>query len=215
VRWFDLTLWGGVLMQADYAIGTVYERNQKTPREIEDGDDGMLVILDNFLANQNITRRTPAAFRCAPPRLRKQSDWLRAASKTFARGAVVQPEGVWNDQRSSLPGGAGGAGRLAAGDAGPRQGRDESGRPGGGSLRRAIPIVPSQRQMRQSGGTPDDVSFEVQVLVLAEEAEEYEGLTSGERGAKMSPRRAGSRDDSLVLNGFTAGFVGPANGAGA
>jgi hypothetical protein len=69
--------------------------------------------------------------------------------------------------------------------------------------------------MRQSGGTPDDVSFEVQVLELAEEAEEYEALTSGERGAKMSPRRAGSRDDSLVLDGFTAGFVDRATGAGA
>jgi hypothetical protein len=41
VRWFDLTLWGGVLMLADHAIGTVYERNPKTP-----------VILENFLANQ-------------------------------------------------------------------------------------------------------------------------------------------------------------------
>jgi hypothetical protein len=39
-------------MPAGYAIGTVYERNHKSPGEIEDGDDGMLVILENFLANQ-------------------------------------------------------------------------------------------------------------------------------------------------------------------
>jgi hypothetical protein len=52
VRWFDLTLWGGVLTLAGYAIGTVYERDPKTAREIEDGHDGMLVILENFLANQ-------------------------------------------------------------------------------------------------------------------------------------------------------------------
>src|SRR5271167_3051014 len=51
-RWFDLTLWGGVLMIAGYATGTLYERNQKTLRDMEEGYDGMLVILQNFLANQ-------------------------------------------------------------------------------------------------------------------------------------------------------------------
>src|SRR5579863_10047682 len=28
--WFDLTVWGGILMVAGYATGTLYERNQKT-----------------------------------------------------------------------------------------------------------------------------------------------------------------------------------------
>src|SRR5438552_14699715 len=51
-RWFDFALWGGVLMVAGYSTGTLYERNQKTLREMEDGYDGMLVILQNFLANQ-------------------------------------------------------------------------------------------------------------------------------------------------------------------
>src|ERR1700758_443347 len=35
-RWFDLALWGGVLMVAGYATGTLYERNQKTLREMEE-----------------------------------------------------------------------------------------------------------------------------------------------------------------------------------
>jgi len=50
--WFDLTVWGGVLMVAGYATGTLYEHNQKSLREMEEGYDGMLVILQNFLANQ-------------------------------------------------------------------------------------------------------------------------------------------------------------------
>ena len=78
----------------------------------------------------------------------------------------------------------------------------------------------SERQLRQTGSKPDDASFEVQVLLLAEE---YQALTSGERGAKMSPaqagqeviKRAGTRYDSLVLNGFTAAFGGQAAGVGA
>src|ERR1700692_2663337 len=51
-RWVDLALWGGVLMVAGYATGTLYERNQKTLREMEDGYDGMLSILQKFFANQ-------------------------------------------------------------------------------------------------------------------------------------------------------------------
>ena len=90
----------------------------------------------------------------------------------------------------------------------------------GGSLRRAIPIFLSERQLRQAGTKPDQASFEVQVLVLAEE---YEALTSGERGTKMSPaqaaqevmKRAGSRYDSMVLNGFCKAFVQAAGAAGA
>ena len=39
-------------MVAGYVTGTLYERNQKTLREMEDGYDGMLVILQNFLASQ-------------------------------------------------------------------------------------------------------------------------------------------------------------------
>jgi len=51
-RWFDFTVWGGVLMVAGYATGTLYERNQKTLLEMKNGYDGMLVILQNFLASQ-------------------------------------------------------------------------------------------------------------------------------------------------------------------
>lgn len=89
----------------------------------------------------------------------------------------------------------------------------------GGSLRPAIPIFLSERPLRQNGGKPEDASFEVQFLVLAEE---YEALNSGQRGAKMSPsragqeviKRAGSRYDSLIVEAFTKAFGGQAAAAG-
>ena len=88
----------------------------------------------------------------------------------------------------------------------------------GGSLRRAIPIFLSERQLRQDGGKPEDASLEVQILVLAEE---YDALTTGLRGTKMSPsqagqevmKRAGNRYDSLVLGGFEKAFAGEAASA--
>src|SRR6266849_9470092 len=51
-RWFDLAVWGGILVIAGYAMGTLYERNQKSLNELKDGYDGMLVILQHFLSNQ-------------------------------------------------------------------------------------------------------------------------------------------------------------------
>ncbi len=51
-RWFDIAVWGGVLVVTAYAMGTLYERNQKSLKELKDGYDGMLVILQQFLRNQ-------------------------------------------------------------------------------------------------------------------------------------------------------------------
>ena len=39
-------------MVTAYAMGTLYERNQKSLKELKDGYDGMLVILQQFLRNQ-------------------------------------------------------------------------------------------------------------------------------------------------------------------
>src|SRR5579872_5693129 len=41
-RWFDIAVWGGVLVVSAYAMGTLYERNQKSLDELKHGYDGML-----------------------------------------------------------------------------------------------------------------------------------------------------------------------------
>jgi len=217
-RWFDFTLWGGVLMVAGYATGTLYERNQKTLREMEDGYEGMLVILQNFLANQKHSdthayRISMCATKIAEAvgldsgsvedirmaALLFNMKELGITNEVLCKAAQVSEEELQHAMQNR------GKGQAKAGTM-------------SGSLRLAIPIFLSERQLRQNGGKPEDASFEVQILVLAEE---YEALTSGERGAKMSPaqagqeviKRAGSRYDSLVLNGFTTAFGGQAAGA--
>jgi hypothetical protein len=90
----------------------------------------------------------------------------------------------------------------------------------GGSLRRAIPIFLEERQLRQNGSQPESASFEVQILVLAEE---YEALSSCLRGSHLSPAQAGQEVikraqghyDSMIVNAFTNIFGGQAATAGA
>jgi len=219
-RWFDLAVWGGVLMVAGYVTGTLYERNQKTLREMEDGYDGMLVILQNFLANQKHSESHAYRISMCATKIAEavgldagSIEDLRMAALLFnlkelgiTNEVLCKAAQVSEDELHHAPQNRHkGLSKVSA---------------LGGSLRRAIPIFLSERQLRQDGGKPDDASIEVQILVLAEE---YDALTTGQRGAKMSPaqasqevaKRAGGRYDSLVVNGFTKAFGGQAAGAGA
>lgn len=220
-RWFDLALWSGVLMVAGYVTGTLYERNQKTLHEMEDGYDGMLSILQNFLANQKYS--DAHAYRIAMCATRVAEtlgldpgsvEDIRTAALLFnlkELGVSIDviskaAQGTQEDLRRSAHA------KLASKGSGI-----------GGSLRRAIPIFLCERQLRLDGDGigVSDASFEVQILMLAEE---YESLISGNSGvAKLAPsqagkevvRRFGSRSDSLVLEAFAKSFGGEAAGAGA
>ena len=219
-RWFDFSLWGGVLMVAGYATGTLYERNQKTLREMEEGYDGMLVILQNFLANQKHSDTHAYRISMCATKIAEAVGLDSGSVEDIRMAALLfnmKELGITNEVLCKAAQVSEEELQHAMQNRGKAQAKAGS---MNGSLRQAIPIFLSERRLRQNGGKPEDASFEVQVLVLAEE---YEALISGERGAKMSPaqagqeviKRAGSRYDSLVLNGFTTAFGGLAAGAGA
>lgn len=219
-RWFDFTIWGGVLMVAGYATGTLYERNEKSLREMEEGYDGMLVILQNFLASQKHSDTHAYRISMCATKIAEAVGLDSASVEDIRMAALLfnmKELGITNEVLCK----AAQVSQEELQQATQNRGKTQA-KAGAinGSLRQAIPIFLSERQLRQNGGKPEDASFEVQILVLAEE---YEALTSGERGAKMSPaqagqeviKRAGSRYDSLVLNGFTTAFGGQAAGVGA
>jgi len=202
-------------MVAGYATGTLYEHNQKSLREMEEGYDGMLVILQNFLANQKYSdthgyRISMCADKIAEAvGLDGQSvEDIRTAALLFN----LKDMGITNEvlmkaaqvSEEELRKGKGSQSRFTSMAAAM-----------GGSLRRAIPIFLSERQLRQSGAKPEDASLEVQILVLAEE---YDALTTGLRGTKLSPSQAGqevikratNHYDSMVVGGFSKVFGGDA-----
>jgi hypothetical protein len=212
-------MWGGVLMVAGYATGTLYERNQKTLREMQDGCGEVLASLQNFLANQKYSEaRLPLVdVRYAD---RRRGCPGRGRHRRHSQGGFAfQYEGSGHDQRSALQSGAGIARKHALADSESRKAKSKDAALIG-SLQRAIPIFLSEHRLRQIGGKPEDASLEVHILVLAEE---YGALISGQSGAKMSPsragqgviKRAGNHYDSLVLDGFTKIFGGPVAGASA
>jgi hypothetical protein len=215
-RWFDLTLWGGVLMVAGYATGTLYERNQKTLREMEEGYDGLLVILQNFLANQKYSDAHSYRIALCSTRIAEalgldsaSTDDVRTAALLFTMKELgITHEVLCKAAQISETDWTGGQRKVLSNASAM-----------GNSLRRAIPIYMKERQLRQTGGKMDEAAFEVQILALADE---YESLTSGQNAAKMSPaqagqevlRRANGRYDSLILQAFSKAFGQQAAGAG-
>jgi hypothetical protein len=217
--WFDLIVWGGILMVAGYATGTLYENNQKSLREMEEGYDGMLVILQNFLANQKYSETHAYRISLGATRI-AEAVGLDAGSMEDIRTAALlfnmKELGITNEVLCK-------AAQVSHEDLqqGTRNRKSISKAAAmGGSLRRAIPIFLSERQLRQDGGKPEDASLEVQILLLAEE---YDALTTGQRGTKMSPSQAGQevvkraegRYDSLIVGGFKKAFGGDVTAAGA
>jgi hypothetical protein len=217
-KWFDLAVWGGVLMVAGYATGTLYEKNQKTLAEMEEGYDGMLAILQNFLANQKHSDSHAYRISMCATKIAEAVGLDTGSVEDIRTAALLfnmKELGITNDVLCK-------AAQVSQDDL--RQGKQNhsrilsKGSAMGGSLRRSIPIFLEERQFRQAGGRPEDASFEVQILVLAEE---YEALISGQRGTKSSPAQAGlevikraeGRYDSLIVNAFTNVFGGQAAGA--
>jgi hypothetical protein len=219
-RWFDLTVWGGVLIVAGYVTGTLYERNLKSLREMEDGYEGMLVILQNFLASQKYS--DARAYRIAMCAVTiAETLGLDASSVEDIRTAAL----LFNLEDLGI------SGEVLCKAAqvtheelqqarGPRRKSPTSASAMAGSLGRAIPIFFSERQLRQGIQGIGDPSFEVQILQLADE---YQSLINGKDGTRMAPSQAGKevversadRYDSLILDAFTKAFGGKAAAAGA
>ncbi|HEV3513396.1 MAG TPA: hypothetical protein VGS05_16925 [Candidatus Sulfotelmatobacter sp.] len=219
-KWLDLAVWGGVLMVAGYATGSLYERNQRTLREMEDGYDGMLVILQNFLANQKYSDSHAYRIAMCATRIAEAVGLDTGTVEDIRTAALLfnmKELGITNEVLCK-------AAQVSEDDLQPgkqNRGRNISrGSTAGGSLRRSIPIFLEERRFRQTGGKPEDESFEVQILVLTEE---YEALISGQRGDKLSPSQAGQevlkraekRYDSMIVNAFANLFGGQASSANA
>lgn len=217
-RYFDLAVWGGVLMIAGYATGTLYEHNQESLREMEEGYEGMLAILQTFLASQKYSATHAYRISLCATKIAETAGLDPASVDNIRTAALLfnlKELGISNEQLCK-------AAQVSQDELRQKKRKQDAAKDGisANAIRRAIPIFLTERQLRQTGGKVEDADLEVQILSLADE---YEALISGERGTKMSPsqasqeviRRATGRYDSLVLDGFAIAFTQNAAGANA
>ena len=167
-RYFDLAVWGGVLMVAGYITGTLYERNQHTLREMENGYDSMLAILQNFLASQKYSEAHAYRISMCATKIGEALGLDSGSTEDLRTAALLfnlKELGITNEVLYK-------AAQVSAEDLtrGKQKRKRSASKAGslGSSLRRAIPIFLTERQLRQSGGKIGEASFEVQILGLAE-----------------------------------------------
>jgi hypothetical protein len=219
-RWFDLTVWGGVLVVSAYAMGTLYERNQKSLTELKDGYDGMLVILQQFLCNQKSSEA--GSFRVSSYAVKiaetlgldpESTEDLRTAS--LLRN--VNEIGISNEilykaanlSEEELEKGMRKAGSSKATRA----------QLMGGSLRRAIPILVAAQQLRKNGASPADSIVEVQILNLAEKFESHMthagvGKVTPAEAVEKVAKNSDGKYDSMIMDAFVKAFGQKALAAG-
>jgi hypothetical protein len=206
-RWFDLAVWGGILVVCSYAMGTLYELNQKSLHELRDGYDGMLVILRQFLTNQ--TYSDSRAFRISVYATQIASALgLDAESTEDLRTAALLQNlnemGVSNDILYR-------AANLSPDDV------EKSIRKRGkataqnmrGSLHRAIPILVEGQQLIKSSASTVNAPVEVQILVMSEN---YELLVNGpsrktpEQAQATIYKNSNDKYDSMIVDAFVKAF---------
>ena len=218
-RWFDVAVWGGVLVVAAYAMGTLYERNQKSLKELKDGYDGMLVILQQFLSNQN---SDADSFRLSSHVIKiaealgldpESSEDLRTAALL----SKVNQIGISNEilyKAANLSEEDLEKGMRKIDDA-----RATNAQLMGGSLRRAIPILVAAQQLNKTEANPADSIVEVQILNLAEK---FEALMNAAGLAKMPSsqvvekiaKESEGKYDSMIVDAFVKAFGQKAQAAG-
>jgi hypothetical protein len=218
-RWFDLTVWGGILVVAGYAMGTLYERNQKSLNELKDGYEGMLVILQHFLANQKYSEAHSYRISMYATKIAESLGLDGESIEDIRMAALlrnVNELGISNEILYK-------AANLSQEDVEKgiqKQGKTAKAQAMGGSLRRAIPILVAEQQLTKIGRHPAEAEIQVQVLALAEK---FESLISDTRGGKMSPAQAveaiakgfATKYDSMIVDAFVKAFGQQAQGAGA
>jgi len=209
-RYFDLAVWGGILVVAGYTMGTLYERNQKTLSDMKNGYDSMLVILQHVLSHEKYSgahayRVSLYATRIAEAMgLDPQSS---ADVRTAALLGNIRELGISHDTLAKAA--------NVSHDGLATPGKAEA---VGNTLQRAIPIFRAQQRLKKTGQGMIDAPLEVQVLAVADD---YETLISGADGRKLSPQQAeqivtkssDKKYDSMVVDAFATAFGEQAQGA--
>lgn len=214
-RVFDLTIWGGILVVSSYAMGTLYERNEKNLLEVKNGYEGILVILHQFLSHQTYSDSRPFRISVYATQIAKALRLDAESTEDLRTATLLQnldEVGITNEILYK-------AANLTQADVerGLRKRGKATVQTLGGSLRRAIPIMMAAQQLIKSGASAVEAPVEVQIFVLAEN---YELLVNGP-GRKLSPseaqetiiRTSAEKFDSMIVDAFGRAFESQAKTA--
>jgi len=216
-RWYDLTVWGGVLMITAYCTGTLYERKEEHIRELRRTYHGVLVILQQFIAKDKYTQNHSYRVSVYATAIAGEFGFGSERIEDVRVAALLHDVGKLDISRDILYKAA----RLSEDEFKEIQRHVEAGiqmlEPVGGSLRRVLPIILSHHDKFDGSGyhptKGEQIPLEARILSVADV---YDSLTSDRPYRKaMSPfevkkiieQGSETEFDPKVVHAFLAAFA--------
>jgi len=215
-KWYDLTLWAGILIVTAYTMGTLYEHKEARVRELRETYHGILLILRHFISKdaytENHSYRVSIYAAAIATRLGldpERVEDVRAAaflhdfgkldiSRRILYKAASLTEEEYEEMQRHVELGVSVLGHV------------------GGSLRRVIPIVLCHHDRFDGSGyhptQGENIPLEARILTVADV---YDTLTSDRPYRKgtasfdakeMIVKGAGREFDPKVVQGFVEAF---------
>jgi putative nucleotidyltransferase with HDIG domain len=215
-RWFDVTVWGGLLMVTAQAMGSLYDRKEKHFRELRRTYFGVLTILQQFISNDKYTHNHSyrVAMYASAIAVRmgfdeQQVDDIRAA-------ALLHDIGKLETSREILHKAA----CLTPEEMEEMRGHVKKGvailEPIGGSLSRILPIVLAHHERFDGSGYESIKGYEIPIAArVLSLADAYDTLTSDRpyrravtpfEAREIIQKGTGSSFDPQVVEAFVAAF---------
>lgn len=215
-KWFDITVWGGILVITGYAMGTLHEHKERHIRELRQTYHGVLTILQQFISKDKYTQNHSYRVSVYASTIAQYYGLGDERIEDVRAAALLHDVGKLDISREILYKAA----RLTEGEFKEMQRHVDTGmkmlEPVGGSLRRVLPIILAHHDKFDGNGyhptQGEQIPLESRILSVADV---YDSLTSDRPYRKaMSPfaakeiieKGAGTDFDPRVVNAFLLAF---------
>jgi putative nucleotidyltransferase with HDIG domain len=216
-RWYDLTIWGGVLVITAYSTGTLYEHKEQHIRELRQTYHGVLVILQQFIAKDKYTQNHSYRVSLYGAAIAREIGLNSERIEDVRAAGLLHDVGKLDISREILYKAA----RLNEQEFKEIQRHVEAGiqmlEPVGGSLRRVLPIILSHHDKFDGSGyhptKGEQIPLEARILSVADV---YDSLTSDRPyrkamstfdAKKVIEQGSQTEFDPKVVQAFLAAFA--------
>lgn len=215
-KWFEITVWGGILVINAYAMGTLYEHKEENLRELRNTYHGVLMILSQFISKDKYTQNHSYRVSVYATKIAAQMGLPSETIEDVRAAALIHDLGKLDVSREILYKAA----RLSADEYRHMQKHVDLGvqmlQPVGGPLGRVIPIILAHHDKFDGSGyhptEGEDIPLEARILAVADA---YDAMTSDRPYRKAISafeaketvlRLSGTDFDPKVVEAFTSCF---------
>lgn len=215
-KWFEIVVWGGILIVTAYLMGALYEKQKVQMKELRQTYNGVLLILQQFISNDKYTHNHSYRVSVYASTIASAYGLDSERIEDVRAAALLHDIGKLDISREILYKAA----SLTEEEFKEMQTHVERGvkmlQPVGGSLRRVLPIILAHHEKYDGSGynpvSGNAIPLEARIIVVADA---FDAMTSDRPYRKaMSPydakevieRGAGKEFDPKVVDAFARAF---------